>query len=169
VDKKEYEEALATVQEIEAREPNDPGSPETAWNRFLQEIRDNEKTKAYGPWDNKNSDYGVLRKKQATVEQYRKQDASPYYKMELHVLRLGDIAIASNSFELFVDYGLRIMGRSKAPLTLLVQLSCDYNDYLPTERALQGGGYSAMANPVGPVGGKVLVEETVALINTMWE
>ena len=169
VHKKEYEEALAVVKEINSREPKDPASPGTAWNRFLEEIEHNEKIKAYGPWDNKNSDYGIIRKKQAVVEQYQHQEANPYYVMELHVIRLGDVVIASNSFELFVDYGLNIMGRSKANLTFIVQLSCDYNDYLPTERAIQGGGYSAMANPVGPVGGKVLVDETVALINSMWE
>jgi hypothetical protein len=169
VSKKEYEDALVIVKEINSREPADPASPETAWNRFLEEIRQNEKTRKYGPWDNKNTDYGIIRKKQAVVEQYQNQEANPYYPMELHVIRLGDVAIASNSFELFVDYGLSIMGRSKAKLTFLVQLSCDYNDYLPTERALQGGGYSAMANPVGPAGGKVLVDETVALINSMWE
>jgi hypothetical protein len=169
IDKKEYEEALAVVNEINSREPGDPDSPQTAWNRFLEEIRQNEKIKQYGPWDNKNTDYGIIRKKQAVVEQYHSQEANPYYQMELHVIRLGDVAIASNAFELFVDYGLTIMGRSKAKLTFLVQLSCDYNDYLATERALQGGGYSAMANPVGPAGGKVLVEATVALINSMWE
>lgn len=169
VSKTEYEEALNIVKEINSREPTDPASPETAWNRFLEEIRQNEKTRQYGPWDNKNTDYGIIRKKQAVVEQYESQGSNPFYRMELHVIRLGDVAIASNSFELFVDYGLSIMGRSKAKLTFLVQLSCDYNDYLPTERALQGGGYSAMANPVGPAGGKVLVDETVALINSMWE
>ena len=40
---------------------------------------------------------------------------------------------------------------------------------MPTQRALDGGGYSAMANNIGPAGGKVLVEETVRLINAVWE
>jgi len=169
VSKEEYEEALRISTEIHGREPDDPDSPDTAWNRFLKEIKENEKRRDYGPWDNKNTDYGIVRKKDIVIEQYRNQESNPFYSMELHVIRIGEIVIASNSFELFVDYGFRIMGRSMAAQTFLVQLSCDYGEYLPTEIALQGGGYSAMANPVGPDGGRVLVEETVAMINGMWK
>jgi hypothetical protein len=40
---------------------------------------------------------------------------------------------------------------------------------LPTERAIRGGGYSADKYIVGPQGGQVLVNETVKLINDMWD
>jgi hypothetical protein len=169
VSKDEYEEALRISTEIHGREPDDPQSPYTAWNRFLKEMKENEQKRDHGPWDNKNTDYGIVRKKDIIIEQYRNQESNPFYEMELHIIRIGDVAIASNSFELFVDYGFRIMGRSVAAQTFLVQLSCDYGDYLPTETALRGGGYSAVANPVGPEGGRVLVEETVTMINRMWE
>jgi hypothetical protein len=96
---------------------------------------------------------------------YLTDDVNP---AELHVLRLGDIAIATNPFELFNDYGLLMKARSKAVLTLLVQLSCQHSGYLPTERAAKGGGYSADTYLVGPEGGYKLVEETVRLINEMW-
>jgi len=43
---------------------------------------------------------------------------------ELHVLRLGDVAMVTCPFELFIDYGMRIQARSKALLTFVVQLSC---------------------------------------------
>jgi hypothetical protein len=87
---------------------------------------------------------------------------------ELHVIRLGDVALATNPFELYLDYGIRIKARSKAVLTFIVQLSCQHSGYLPTERAIQGGGYSADKYLVGPEGGQVLVNETVKLINAMW-
>jgi hypothetical protein len=169
VSEKEYNEALRISAEIHSREPKDKNSPETAWNRFLIEVKDNEKKMQYGPWDNKNSDYGIVRKKDAVIEQYKNQERNLFYNMELHVIRLGEVVIASNSFELFVDYGFRITARSKASQTFIVQLSCDYGDYLATEKALEGGGYSAMANAVGADGGEVLVNETVNLINAMWE
>ena len=100
--------------------------------------------------------------------------APPFYltdsvdPAEFHVLRLGDIAIATNPFEIFMDYGNLMKVKSKAILTLVVQLSCHHSGYLPTERAVKGGGYSADKYLVGPEGGYKLVTETVKLINEMW-
>jgi len=165
----EYEEALAFMTEVYSREPKDPNSPETAWNRFLQEIKDNEKVMKYGPWDNKNTDFGIVRKKERLVEHYKKQDDNPFFKMELHVIRLGDVAFTTNPFELFVDFGFQIQGRSKAKQTFVVQLSCDTCGYLATQRAIEGGGYSAMVNHVGPDGGKMLVDETIKVITELWK
>jgi len=167
--KAEYEAALEIVNEIHSREPDDVNSPDTAWNRFLQEIGENEKIKEFGPWDNKNTDFGIVKKKEELVEQYRNQDNDPFYRMELHVIRLGDVAFATNPFELFADFGFRILGRSRARQTFLVQLSCDSCGYLPTERAIKGGGYSAIVNRVGPEGGQILVNETIKCINELWD
>ena len=101
--------------------------------------------------------------------------AAPFYRcdsvspMEFHVLRLGDVAMATNPFELYLDYGLRIKARSKAVLTFVVQLSGGTCGYLPTAKAVQGGSYSAVKYVVGPEGGQVLVDETVKRINALWE
>jgi hypothetical protein len=101
--------------------------------------------------------------------------ASPFYTtdtiapIEFHVLRLGDIAMATNPFELYLDYGIRIKARSPATLTLLVQLSCQHCGYLPTEKAVQGGGYSADKYVVGPEGGQALVDETVKCLRALWK
>jgi hypothetical protein len=42
--------------------------------------------------------------------------------------------------------------------------------YLPTERAVRGGGYGAViqSSRVGPEGGQVLVDRTVAELNALW-
>ena len=89
--------------------------------------------------------------------------------MELHVIRLGDIAIATNPFELFTDYAIQMKSRSAAVQTFVIQLAGP-GSYLPSARAVQGGGYSAIAesNEVGPEGGQVLVERTLAAINALW-
>ena len=117
----------------------------------------------------------IFRHTVAKVELPVKDPPSPPFYLtddvkpaEFHVIRLGDIAIATNPFELFMDYGLLMKVRSKAVLTLLVQLSCQHSGYLPTERAAKGSGYSADNYLVGPEGGYKLVEETVRRINEMW-
>jgi len=43
--------------------------------------------------------------------------------VEIHVIRLGDMAIATNRFELYLDFGIRIKARSKAVQTFVVQLA----------------------------------------------
>jgi hypothetical protein len=96
-------------------------------------------------------------------------ETDPVTPIEFHVLRVGDVALATNPFELFLDYGLRIKARSPAALTLLVQLSCRSCGYLPTAPAVRGGSYSADHYIVGPDGGQALVEETLQRINAMWE
>jgi len=89
--------------------------------------------------------------------------------MELHVLRLGDVAVCTNSFELFTDYGIRMKARSEAVQTFVVQL-VGPGTYLPTEKAIRAGHYSAVVHSslVGPEGGNVLVERTVNILNSLW-
>jgi hypothetical protein len=89
--------------------------------------------------------------------------------VELHVIRLDDVAICTNPFEMYLDYGIRIESRSKAVLTLISQLTSARAGYLPTPKAVKGGGYSAVAYTVGPEGGQVLVNETVKRINQLWD
>jgi hypothetical protein len=108
---------------------------------------------------------------QEVVDRYERQKAghAEPFAMELHVIRLGDVAIATNVFELFTEFGTQIKARSRALQTFIIQLAGP-GSYLPTERAVRGGGYSAIAesNLVGPEGGQVLIERTVELINSLW-
>lgn len=85
--------------------------------------------------------------------------------IELHVLRIGDVAMCSNRFEYYLDYGDRIKGRSRALQTFVVQLAGDAT-YLPTERSIQGGSYGAFiaGTAVGHDGGQQIVDVTVAAI-----
>ncbi len=105
------------------------------------------------------------------VERYMKQKAEPYYAMELHAIRLGDVAVCTNPFELYTEFGVRIKARSRAVQTFVVQLACASGAYVPTEKALRGGSYSTAvySNLVGPQGGTSLVDQTVDAINSMWD
>ena len=97
-----------------------------------------------------------------------KEEGAEPLDVELHVIRLDDVAICTNPFELYLDYGIRMKARSPATLTMVCQLTGDYRGYLPTDKAVAGGGYSAEVYTVGPEGGAVLVDETVRRINEMW-
>jgi hypothetical protein len=108
---------------------------------------------------------------QDVIDRYDRQKAgkSEPYGMELHTIRLGDVAIATNPFELFTQYGIQIKARSRALQTFVIQLTGP-GTYLPTAVAVRGGSYSAIvaSSVVGPEGGQVLVDRTVALINSLW-
>ena len=104
------------------------------------------------------------------LKRYKDQDKKTTFPIELHVLRIGDVAICTNPFELFTQYGIRMINRSRASLTIPIQLAGS-GTYLPTKEAVTGGSYSAIAEtcPIGPKGGKVLVDETVKEINKLWD
>lgn len=114
--------------------------------------------------------FRLMRRAQEVMERYRRQDRETEFPIELHVLRLGETAIATNPFELFLDFGLRIKARSRAEQTFVVQLACDSAGYLPTAKAVAAGGYGAEipSNKVGPEGGQALVDRTVAIIDSMF-
>ena len=111
---------------------------------------------------------------QRVVDRYEKQLADSTYATEVHVLRIGDMAMTFVPFELYLDYGLRVQERSPAVQTFTVQLlSQDEGNpgyYLPTERALKAGDYGGNVrdNRVGPVGGQVLVDRLVNTLEDLW-
>jgi hypothetical protein len=123
------------------------------------------------PFDKNSSEHVLMGRNKSLMDRFERQKNNPFHKVEVHVIRLGDIAIATNPFELFLDYGMRIKARSKAGQTFVVQLACCCSGYLPTAKAVAGGGYGgeAASNNVGPDGGQELVNQTVSLINEMWD
>ena len=104
------------------------------------------------------------------VKRYNEQASNPVLPMESHVIRLGDVAFATNRFELFLDFGIRIKAGSKAVQTFVIQLAGE-GSYLPTQKAVDAKSYGAGApdNLVGPEGGQVLVEEQLKAINGLFE
>ena len=148
-------------------------------------------------FDEKRKRLWGMRRYGRLIKRYEEQDSSPLLPMELHVVRLGDIAFATNCFELFLDFGIQIKARSRAIQTFPVQLcaggpgwwyASGSGGYLPTLRAVKGclaeteadslddgspsagrRGYGAgVACIVGPEGGQVIVEETLKDIEKLW-
>ena len=114
------------------------------------------------------------RRYDAVIQRYETQKENPKYPMELHVVKVGDIAFATNQFELYMDYQHRIQARSPFVQTFIVQLAAqpgkNAGSYLCTERGAWGMGYSAtvFCNRVSPAGGQQLVEETLAELKRIY-
>ncbi len=105
------------------------------------------------------------------IRRYREQQFKEVVPIECHVIRFGDIAFATNPYELFLDYGNRIKARSKAHQTFIVQLCCGSHGYLPTEKAEKAGHYSAYisSGDTGHEGGDLLTRNTITEINKMFD
>lgn len=108
---------------------------------------------------------------QEVVDRFNRQkvEANPQYSIESHILRIGDIVICTNPFELFTEFGIQLKARSKAQQTFVIQL-VGPGTYVPTEKATEGGHYSAIvqSNLVGFEGGQQLVDKTLAFIDDVW-
>ncbi|TVS14570.1 MAG: hypothetical protein EA424_18935 [Planctomycetaceae bacterium] len=114
--------------------------------------------------------YRMTRRHERVVERFELQKTDPTAPIEVHVARLGDVAFASNPFELYLDYGVQIQSRSKAVQTFVIQLAGPAS-YLPTLRSVAGGGYGAVpaSTEIDPEGGRRLVDWTVEAINKFWD
>ncbi len=106
-----------------------------------------------------------------TIARYEAQQTRDLFDVEAHFVRLGDIAFATNPFELFLDYGNQIRARSLAKQTFLIQLCCTSCGYLPTKTAEEGSHYSAYVSSgqAGHEGGDLLVRKTLTTINSFFK
>lgn len=101
------------------------------------------------------------------LERHARQKAGDLeMPVTVHAMRIGDVAMATNRFEYYLDFGQRIKARSPAIQTFVVQLAGE-GAYLPTSRSVAGGGYGswfASAPASADAGGKI-VDESVRLIS----
>lgn len=106
-----------------------------------------------------------------TLQRMELQENVDILDTEVHVIRMGTVVIATNPFELFLNYGNQIRARSLAEQTFLIQLANGSEGYLPTEKAENGGHYSAFISSglVGHVGGDQLVRKTLEDIRKLFE
>ena len=124
------------------------------WDRLVHNSRLNSRRNRIG---------GILTR-------YETQAKNPTLTTDIHVVKLGDIAFATNRFELYLDYQHRIQARSPFEQTFIVQLVTDVHgvgSYLATEKGVANKGYSATpyCNQVSPKGGQELVEETLKALD----
>lgn len=153
-------------------------SVEQAFERLLaeylklrQEIEENPELKEKSGWfNNVTGIYWRLGRASRVLDRYELQQTEPKLPVEVHVVRLGDMAIVTNPFELYLDFGMQLTARSRAVQTFVVQLAGGGFGYLPTQRSVEGGAYGAIpeSTAIGPEGGRELVEATLELIESLW-
>lgn len=165
----DYVAAKAELERLVAIQPEDE-----AFDDFCAETHAKEKLGGPGPYDSKLHHMVLIKNEKAVINRYEDQDAEPEIKFKINVIRMGDIAIANNPFELYLYYGQIIKARSKATQTFLVQLSGGasiHAGYLPSPAAELYGGYGGLIinGQVGSDGGYKLCDITVDAINKLFE
>jgi hypothetical protein len=141
------------------------------YEEMLHDIEENpEKMKEPRWYRDITISHSRMRRGQVVKERYELEKTNPKMPIEVHVVRIGDVVIATNPFELYLDYGMQIKARSPAVQTFIVQLTGS-GSYLPTKRSIAGGAYGAVpaSTLIGPEGGKELVDQTLEIINSLWE
>jgi len=113
--------------------------------------------------------YWLARRHERVVERAERVKTSPNQAVELHLVRIGDMAVATNPFEYYLDYGIQIKARSPATQTFLAQLSGP-GSYVSSLRSLEGGGYGSVpgSNIFGPDAGEILRETTLSELGKLW-
>lgn len=113
----------------------------------------------------------VQNRNKKALERYEELKTAPKNQYIIHITQVGEIAFASNPFELYQDYMHRIQARSPFIQTFITQLAGPSGQYLPTYRGAANKGYSAsiFCNQVGPEGGQELVEYTLKVLNKLNE
>ena len=163
----DYEAAKAELARLEAILPEQP-----AFEQFCAETFANEKLDGHGPYDSKLHHFVLIKNAKAVLKRYGDQDAKPNVTLRLNTVRLGDIAIANNPFELYLYYGQIIKARSRAKQTFLIQLSGGQPlGYLPSPDGAKFGGYGGLVvnGQCGPDAGFKLADATVAAINALFD
>ena len=108
------------------------------FSSFASHDQAKEKINGPGPYDSKLHHFVLIKNMQAVINRYEIQDQEPTVGFDMNIVRLGDIAVASNPFELYLYYGQNIKARSHAAQTFLVQLAAGADHpagYLPSPDA----------------------------------
>jgi neutral ceramidase len=95
---------------------------------------------------------------------------SPTVAAEVQVIAVGDAAFVGIPAELFVEYGLEIRRRSPFGQTFIAGLANGYTSYVPTPRAMKGGGYEprlARTSKLVAEAGQQLTDAAVSVLQEL--
>jgi neutral ceramidase len=92
-------------------------------------------------------------------------------EVEVQVLRIGDLAIASTPGEMFTEWGLKIKKESPSPHTFIAELANGWAGYLLNPGGFTEGGYEASPGPwtqTNEEGAALLADTAISLIGRLW-
>ena len=88
--------------------------------------------------------------------------------VEIGAISMGDVAIATNPAELFVEYGLEIKQKSPFEVTMISELTNGYCGYVPTEEAFAMKGYethrTVFTSRLAKNGGQIIADKSVEML-----
>lgn len=88
--------------------------------------------------------------------------------VEIGAISMGNVAIATNPAELFVEYGLEIKEKSSFEVTMVSELSNGYCGYVPTESAFPLKGYethrTVFTSRLAKNGGQIITDKSVEML-----
>ncbi len=141
-----------------------------AYQQLIAEYRANPEKYQPKEWHAQmTAQYRLMKWNEGVADRYALEQKEPTIPIEVHALRIGDIAMGFNQFEYYLDFGTQIKAHSKAIQTFIVQLAGP-SSYLPSERTIAGSSYGANAasSLAGPEGGRQLANWTAETINGMF-
>jgi len=97
--------------------------------------------------------------------------ADPTDTAAVHVVRIGDVALVTQPFELYCQFGLDIKRRSPAPLTGVCSCADGHAGYCPTMYGVLGGGYSGESihwRRFAPEAGYRVVDAACRMLYSLW-
>lgn len=89
-------------------------------------------------------------------------------KLRLSVLKIGTLAIAGISGELMTEIGMQIKEASPFRRTQVITHCNGNSGYLCTDAAYKEGGYEPMVSRTMPGIGKIIVESTLKMLNSLY-
>ena len=97
---------------------------------------------------------------------------NPVEPAEVQVFRIGDVALATQPSESFVEHGLRIKESTWPVRTFVVGYANGMLGYLPHEAAFPRGGYECTFGPpsrMAPEAGRLLADAAIGLVKRLME
>ena len=119
--------------------------------------------KAHDPWKQHQAN-AQLRRFSDLLKQWKQPTKAGPAKIEVQILRIGDVAIVAMPGEPFAEIGATIKKASPFKFTFFCGYSSGVGgDYLPIKSEYQHGGYEVERTPYGQGAAEILINETINL------